>query len=70
MKDTEKQGKRMRMLQLVREIYKLAQEISPETNYLSISVDTQDDSPFEIHINNNHWEIKTEKIELWGGITK
>ncbi|MBP5710578.1 MAG: hypothetical protein J6W84_06335 [Bacteroidales bacterium] len=67
MKEQEK-----KMLELVREIYKLAKDFSQETTYLSISVDEQDDSPFAIHINNNYWEIETEteKIELWGGITK
>ena len=55
-----------KMLELVREIYKLAKEISPETTYLDLGVlEVSDGEPVNcIYINNNYWEISTDKIQL------
>ena len=66
MKEQEK-----RMLELVREIYKLAKEISPETTYLDMSVlegFEDGESKNIIMVNNNHWEINTAKIQFSGGL--
>lgn len=67
MKEQEK-----KMLELVREIYKLAKEISPETTYLDMSVlEVSDGERVErIYVNNNHWEINTAKIQFSGGLTE
>lgn len=66
MKEQEK-----KILELVREIYKLAKEISPETTYLDMSVveGTEGGEPKDIiMVNNNHWEINTAKIQFMGGL--
>lgn len=66
MKEQEK-----KMLELVREIYKLAKEISPETTYLDMSVlegFEDGESKNIIMVNNNHWEINTAKIQFSGGL--
>ena len=66
MKEQEK-----KMLELVREIYKLAKEISPDTTYLDVSVleMSEDGEPRNsIMVNNNHWEITTAKIQFLGGL--
>lgn len=67
MKEQEK-----KMLELVREIYKLAKEISPETTYLDMAVlEVSDGERVErIYVNNNHWEINTAKIQFSGGLTE
>lgn len=68
MKEQEK-----KMLELVREIYKLAKEISPETTYLDMAVleGFEDGEPKNIiMVNNNHWEINTAKIQFSGGLTE
>lgn len=67
MKEQEK-----KMLELVKEIYKLAKEISPETTYLDVSVmEISEGEPRNIIIvNNNHWEINTAKIQFSGGLTE
>lgn len=60
-----------KMLELVSEIYKLAKEISPETTYLNISVlENEEYRDGTIHINNNHWEINTAKIQFSGGLAE
>lgn len=67
MKEQEK-----KMLEFVREIYKLAKEISPETTYLDIGVlEVSDGEPVNyIYINNNYWEISTDKIQLRGELVE
>lgn len=67
MKEQEK-----KILELVREIYKLAKEISSETTYLDMAVlEVSDGERVErIYVNNNHWEINTAKIRFSGGLTE
>lgn len=66
MKEQEK-----KIIELVREIYKLAKEISPETTYLDMAVmeGVEGGEPKDIiTVNNNHWEINTAKIKFFGGL--
>lgn len=67
MKEQEK-----KMLELAREIYKLAKEISPETTYLDVAVLEVSDGEraHQIYVNNNYWEITTDKIDFSGGLTE
>ena len=63
--------KEQKMIELVREVYKLAKEESPETTFLAISVSEllEDGERVNlISVNNNYWEIDTAKIDIRGDL--